>query len=38
MLMLKLDANAELKVMLSVAFSLSDTETFPANPIISSKI
>ena len=38
MLMLKLVANAELKVMLSVAFSLSDTETFPANPIISSKI
>ena len=37
MLMLKLVANAELKVMLSLAFSLSDTETSPANPIISSK-
>ena len=37
MLMLKLVANAELKVMLSLAFSLSSTETSPANPIISSK-
>ena len=37
MLMLKLVANAELKVMLSVAFSLSGTEAPPANPIISSK-
>ena len=36
--MMKLVANKELKVMLSVAFSLSDTETSPANPIISSKI
>ena len=37
-LMLKLDANSELNVMQSVAFSLSGTETSPSSPIISSKI